>query len=418
MQDDAWFDSEARTRAGMVEELQRIKIRARARPLPILALALLITGVLIYKVATKPQLVEAEVVLLLTDGSLSRRETPIPVEELKEYVSNVLLPDDKLLALIERKDLYRLRKTQGDQFALDGLREQVEIEVWKNSYVYYDPDISTAEHSARIGITVTDTDPDLAFELARDLATIVVTTLDEKNKAVTTVLANDVAAFRTGQQARLDGLQREQAEEEAALADAVRTNKPGVAAALELVLDRARADEKRIQESLANIATSSDAVADKIAEAGLDTTISIVEEHRPDRPEHKSFVLMMVIAVVGFGSLFGAALLVGAFDSRIHDVDDVTRLGLPVIGHVPSFPGDKVGSLRARGIVRGRMSRFVIAGLVLLVACGPLGVILLVIGYRESQHSLGAIRGSSLAIAGIFAWCACALAALVLAGRG
>ena len=56
--------------------------------------------------------------------------------------------------LIRRKDLYRLRKQLGDQFALDSLREQVEVSVWKNSYVYYDPDLTTAEHSARIGITV------------------------------------------------------------------------------------------------------------------------------------------------------------------------------------------------------------------------------------------------------------------------
>jgi hypothetical protein len=46
-------------------------------------------------------------------------------------------------------------------------------------------------------------------------------------------------------------------------------------------------------------------------------------------------------------------LFVGAFDSRIHDREDAERIGVPVLGHLPSFPGDQVGSLRARG-VRGR----------------------------------------------------------------
>jgi hypothetical protein len=46
------------------------------------------------------------------------------------------------------------------------------------------------------------------------------------------------------------------------------------------------------------------------------------------------------------------SLFVGAFDSRIHDLDDVARLGIPVVGHVPRFPGDSVGSLRERGVKR------------------------------------------------------------------
>ena len=33
--------------------------------------------------------------------------------------------------------------------------------------------------------------------------------------------------------------------------------------------------------------------------------------------------------------LLGASLVVGSFDTRIHDIEDVRRLGLPVLGHVP-----------------------------------------------------------------------------------
>ena len=42
------------------------------------------------------------------------------------------------------------------------------------------------------------------------------------------------------------------------------------------------------------------------------------------------------------------ALGVGAFDQRLHDSEDVQRLGLAVVGHVPPFAGDEVGSLKAR----------------------------------------------------------------------
>ena len=71
-----------------------------------------------------------------------------------------------------------------------------------------------------------------------------------------------------------------------------------------------------------------------------------------------AFVVVMILVVVGIGSLLGSALLIGAFDSRVHDVDDVARLGLPVLGHVPGFPGDGVGSLTVRGASRARVPSF------------------------------------------------------------
>ena len=51
-------------------------------------------------------------------------------------------------------------------------------------------------------------------------------------------------------------------------------------------------------------------------------------------------------------------IVIGAFDSRVHDVEDVARLDLPVLGHVPGFPGDNVGSLEARGALRARVPSF------------------------------------------------------------
>ena len=69
-------------------------------------------------------------------------------------------------------------------------------------------------------------------------------------------------------------------------------------------------------------------------------------------------VLVMILLVVGTGALVGSALFLGAFDSRVHDTDDVARLGLPVLGHVPGFPGDQVGSLRSRGARRNHVPWF------------------------------------------------------------
>jgi len=48
------------------------------------------------------------------------------------------------------------------------------------------------------------------------------------------------------------------------------------------------------------------------------------------------------------GSLATGTLVLGAFDPRVHDGDDVARLGLPMLGQLPAFRGDDVGALRAR----------------------------------------------------------------------
>ena len=350
---DAWYESEERTRSGMIAEIQRIRRRLRARPLPVIVLAVLLTAGITYKVATRAQPVEAEVVLALTEGSMSHeKHQGIPVDDLRQYVDGVLITDKKLGAVIERRNLYPLRKRLGMEYAVEQLRSQLAIEIWKNSFIYYDEDAEHAEHSARIGVTVTDTDPDRAYEVARDVAAIVIETAQEQRVLVNTQLSKEIEATRAGLTKRLEVLSRDAAERQALLVRAHELGQPGVAQALDLEIAELDHEQKSAEKELGEIAVSRDALADRIATAGLDTHVAIVEERRPDRPEHRGFMIVMVAIVIGVGSLLGSALLIGAFDARVHDTDDVSRLGLPVLGHVPGFAGDHVGSLRSRGTFR------------------------------------------------------------------
>jgi hypothetical protein len=357
---DEWYESEASTRRGMIAEVQRIQRRTRARPLPALALALAITGGLTYWLATRPQPVEAEVVLALTEGALSAKHDGVPVDQLREYVSSVLLPDDKLTALIERRDLYRARHKLGPQYAIDQLREQLDIQIWKNTFVT-DQDTVNTEHSARIGLTVTDTDPDRAFELAREIAGVVIQSAADHQQALTKQLVADVAETREALGRRIVDLEHTRAEklatQTAARARGLDEDK-NLVQAIDLERVELDAEQRRIERQLSEIAQSRDELAERIASAGLDMTVEIVEEHRPDRSEHRSFAIAMIAVIVLVGSLLASALVLGAFDARIHDVDDVARLALPVLGHVPGFPGDHVGSLAARGAARARVPSF------------------------------------------------------------
>ncbi len=356
---DEWYESEERTSLGMIAELQRIRRRFRVRPIPVLLLALLITGGIYYRLSTKPVMHEAEIVLALTEESLSvRKRTSIPVDELRQYVVSVLLPGNKLLELIERHNLHPLRKQLGPQYAIDELWQQVDIAIWKNSFVAYREEEEHNARAARIGITVVDVDAERAFELARELAKIIITTSSAQSQKVADAYANEVKGVRDGLNRRAAEVSEAITTKLVAMVRARQARKMGLVGALEFELAGLYSEQKSIAGKLSNTTGSRDAIADRISAAGLDMTIEVVEEKRPDVTQQRTFVLVLIMMIVGVGALFGSALVVGAFDARVHDTDDVERLGLPVLGHVPGFAGDQVGSLEARGARRSRVPSF------------------------------------------------------------
>jgi hypothetical protein len=371
---DGWYESEEPTRLGMIAELQRIQRRTRARPIPVLLLAILVTAGVTYKFANKPKLYEANVVLALDEGPLaSTKHAHIPFNELKAYVGEKLLSDEGplwvekekrvgslggLTALIEEHNLYPLRKKLGMKYAIGELRESLEIEIWKNSFVFYDEADERAKKSARIGLTVADFDPDDAYETAHGLAMMAIAVHDSRLRKVSSEIAVDVDQITVSMEDRLEDLEIARNVKQAALIDAQRDRDAGLAGTLMSDLAAISAEEKKLTAELKRIITSPDAAADQITAAGLNTGLAIVEERHPERNEHSAYVLAMIIVVIGTGALLGAALFVGAFDPRVHDVDDVQRLGLPILGHVPGFQGDRIGSLSARGATRGRVPSF------------------------------------------------------------
>jgi len=355
---DGWYEAEEPMGVGMVAELQRIRRRTRVRPIPVLLLAALVTAAVTYKFASKPKRYEASVVLALQEGSFAGKNQHIPFDQLRAYVVEVLLPDKQLLEIVERHDLFPLRKKLGPQFALAELRDEVVVQIWKNSFIHYADEDSAALKSARIGIEVGDFDPDTAFDIAHELATIAIAQNAERRKHVAEALSGDVAATRETIAQRLDELVAERTDKQAQLRAAQRVGKPGLAGALMIDIAAIAGEEKRVMVELDQVAKSPDAIADQITDAGLDMTLAIVDERRPLVQEQSGLVLIMIIVVIGIGSLIGSALLLGAFDGRVHEVDDVTRLGLPVLGHVPGFPGDHVGSLASRGTTRARVPSF------------------------------------------------------------
>jgi hypothetical protein len=354
-----WYASEQPTRVVLIAELQRIWRRVSTRPLLLIALTVLVTTGIVYKFATRPVTYEAQVVLALTEGALARESKGIPFFHLREYVNSILLPDNKLADVVEKHNLTRLRRKFGMQYAIDELRSIFEIEIWKNSFVYYDPvDEQHTQRSARIGITVIDSDPDRALDIARDLAGIVIETSALKRREFAAEISSQVAMLRKVTSERLTALAQAISEKDAAIAQARRLGRSAIAAALWNDLAVLEREQKHARKQMTDIANSPEALASEIAAAELDLSLAIVDEDRPERQDSSEFVLVMIAGVVGTGVLVAVALVLGAFDSRVHDTDDVARLGLPVLGHVPGFAGDNVGSMRTRSVAHARVPSF------------------------------------------------------------
>lgn len=353
-----WFESEESTRVAMVSELQRIKRRTRVRPWGVLILTVLITAGIVRKFATKPIMLEASVTLALAEGQLSSKYNAIPVDQLRQYVTSVLLPDNKLIELIEKRDLFRLRKTAGPQFAIEELRSNLTVQIWKNSFVFFDESSQNTRRSARIGLTVGDTDPDRAYEIAHDLASIAIQSSLQQRQKLSDQISGQVAMLREAIDKKIEALDAEIVEKKAAVAAAIRAGHRENAGVLSMELASLERESKASEERLDQIAASGEDLASDITGAGLDMSLSIVEEYRPERPTRSPFVLVMIASVVGTGALLASSLVLGAFDSRVHDSDDVTRLGLPVLGHVPGFAGDHVGSMQTRSAARARVPSF------------------------------------------------------------
>ncbi|MDX2092059.1 MAG: hypothetical protein SFX73_29615 [Kofleriaceae bacterium] len=333
---DEWFESEQPYATACAIELRRIRRRTAARPFLILFLAALVTTAITYRIATRTPVVEAEVIIALSEEALaSERPNHLPAVELREYVTSVLMSDHRLLGIIEKWNLHPLRRRLGPEYALAELRAQMEVAVWRNTFAYYDLDDQHARKSARIGITVMDTDPDKAYAIAHELSAAVIAAHHDEQLVANTALASEVALMRERTGAELEQLTTEISFKQAALLRAQREGKHALASALLVDLTALSQREKLAEDQLTGIVQSRDAIALEIATAGLDVSMHVVEERRPPRPERGGFSLLIVIVVVGTCSVLGMALVVGSFDPRIHDSEDIKRLGIPVLGHVP-----------------------------------------------------------------------------------
>lgn len=355
-----WFDKEPPLTTVLTTELWRLKRRAQARWPLVLAIGITLSALVVWKSASKPAQYRARVVLAITEGQIVSGRDATPLHEVRDYIGTVLLTNAEILALIEKNGLMRTqRRTMGDDFAIASFRDNIGIGVWRNYFQYsysYDE-----QRTARVAIVFTATDRDFAYEMARALANIAMRREGERRVQAAEELRRQSSGILDAARDRLAAVQAEQHHAVAELAAAEERGDTGAAAVARMHASQLAADVARAEEQFFAIeaTTTAEALQAAVTEAGMAIDIQVVDERKPPKIERSGVVLFGtgLVALCIFLPLAG--VVIGAFDTRVHDLDDVGRLDLTPLGHLPGFPGDKIGALRDRGVPRRRVPSWV-----------------------------------------------------------
>jgi hypothetical protein len=355
-----WYEQEPSMFRLLTVELQRLKRRAQARWPIVILVALALTGAVLWKVARKPTLYKARFVLAITEGDAATGNDATPLNELRDYIANVLLSQSEIIKLLdERKWMIAEREAFGDDLVVTEIRDLLGIGVWRNYFQYsyaYDQ-----RRTARVSMNFTHGDPEFAYEMCRALTYLVIAREAQHRVEMAAALEEQSRAVLDRARERLADAREAQLEANTSLAAAERRGDTTVAAIERLRALDATTALQRAEEAFFSIEATStkEALQAAVTAAGLALEMDVVADKKPPRHD-RSMVTLIGLVFVCLCIFFPlAGIVIGAFDTRVHDLDDVDRLDLALLGHLPAFPGDTVGALRDRGVRRRRMPSWV-----------------------------------------------------------
>ncbi len=345
-----WIDAEADSVA-LRAELQRLKRRAQKRPFLLLFICLLGVSTVLWKVSRRVPVYQASIVMRVTEGVVVDEESPVVRAGLANYLYTVALNSERLLPVIEKFDLFPEREWLGDTVAVEKLRDTLDIEVSVNNFARARDD-GDPVRTAGVVIHFSNRDPDLAFNVASSLTAALVEAEQERRGQMAEKL-NAIAGTSVQRvEERLTNLKQQLAETMIEVNEAKAKKLSALEKTrLNMLGRRLIAGVTQTEQVLERVSGIRDDTLLAIAAEGANQSLrfDVVDVRRPVIPPKKSIVAYILIGLVVFLCLVPvSAIGVAALDSRLHHIEDLVRLGLPVIGHMPSFPSDRMGSMQER----------------------------------------------------------------------
>jgi hypothetical protein len=325
-----------------------VNVRAlRARWLRTIGLALLCALAIVGWRARKARTFTSRVVFRVTEGDLDAATAPRPARRLREYVLDVAFSNERLLELIKEHGLYAREMKRDPTFALEAMRDDLDVDVWRNYFMESRQD-DDAGRSARIAVEYRARDPETALTVVRHLGRLIAEQEARSRVAMAEDAARQAADEASEARAQLERRQRDIVAREVRLKRGVT---PGEAALLRVEVDDLKKNVEPLERRLSELEQKKNAfdLRASLEKNQLGLQFELVDPGRAARPGLSKPRELVMIGVIVFEIMLPlAGIFVGAYDSRVYDVEDLRRLGLDAVGHVPRFDGDNVGTLDAR----------------------------------------------------------------------
>lgn len=328
---DSWIDHEPGIVDG-ISETFRLLGRALRRPLTVLsitlALALLLGGFgLVKKWLHAPRFV-----LRAVETDYNPATSPRPKRKLRDYVHQAVFTHSRLLELIKKHGLYPSLTRKNPHGAVESFREDIEVDVYRNYFVV-ERSAHEPPRSARISIRYKSEDPRQALAVTRDLGRMIIDNENnaarERAEAVRQQAAEEVA--RTQQQV-VDVRQRLAAATQRWASTAGPDSSSLAVEVMKLTAQLRSLDERRELAERRKVQLDLGAA---LVENDLGLRFEVVDEGAVSSSDKEKKTVAVTLALSGFFGLFPFVMLtVAAFDGRIRNLDDLRRLGLPLLGHV------------------------------------------------------------------------------------
>ncbi len=343
---DDWEENE-RGLAFARDEARRLFRRARSRLVWLVLVGVAFAGFYGYRKATAKRLYDAQIVLRIVEADKDLTEKVRPPKHYADFIWRVFLSTSNLKKVIEDNKLYPDKYDRDPQIAVEAMRDDLDVLVWGNYFIeeYYEDDDEA--RSVRVSITWKHRDSDVALKVVQTLAAVIMESQAESRRVVFDDAQVDVKEASELELERLVALR-------SALARALLTQEhaaPAARAALMVQISvlkyQVKEAEKRVEE-MSTLRTRLDlSAAWERQRSGLrfeliEPGLVVAQHHTGPIALGGTAVLIVVLTV------FLGGVLLGAFETKVRQVADVQRLGLPVLGAMPSFPGDGVGALAER----------------------------------------------------------------------
>jgi hypothetical protein len=288
----------------------------------------------------------AELILRIVESDKDLTKDLRPPRAYKDFIWGVCLSGPRLTKIIQTHKLYPTYYQRDPQLAVEAMRDDLELEIWGNYFDpdYYDPDEA---RTARVSITWHDRDPALALSVVRELAAVIdKEQSDERNEAFR-IGGEGITEAADRAEERVTTMHRTIVRDGIELLHASGERR----AQLSVTIHDLREQEKKLQLQTDEVRREASRLR---IEAAWERTSSGIRfellEPGVVLPREGGGVISTIgtAIIVVLGTLLLGGLLIGAFEVRVRDGADVARLGLPLLGTMPSFRGDRVGSLAAR----------------------------------------------------------------------